>query len=289
MTMSAQFNEKVFEENLKYELLAGPGQLWSPDTVLEKQLGVDGVLEAKVALWTLLGRPPVPGLNGLYIAGFMPGGVDDQGLSGVGFQANLLMQAKCSHWFTYRNKIAKAHGWTAPYWCFQITPHQQKTLTLLATHCGASALVTYASPAFHMTADLLAHARAGTLVANTTWPVPAALTGHRRWLYAAGGSSGVPNPDYEYLYFPPIAERVAAAFDRRRDSNDRSITHLWGRLREALTEAPELLPWGPAFVRRADGLVDAFERRDAVAFASVQATFEILGLNWLVIGGERES
>lgn len=289
MSTSAQFSEKNYEEHLKYELMTGPGRLWSPDTVLERRMGIDGVIEAKLALWTLLGRPLSPGLSGGVIAAFLPNHVDNQGLAGVGFKANLLLQAKRSRWFQRRNAAARGQGWNAPYWCFHLTPHQQAVLVSLDAHCGANALVTYASAAFHTTKDLSSHATAGSLVANTTWPSPPGLTGHQRWLYAAGGATGIANAEYRYIEMEPVDRRVETYFDGRTAVDDDSLGPLWDSIRRLLAEEPELAPWGRAFLDRAEELVRGSDAAEPAIFAAVSAALTLLDVTWLVVGTRRES
>jgi hypothetical protein len=209
----SEFEEKEYEFPLYRELVGASLSLWTPGQVLEGNLGFDAALSVANTFWSMVDRPVVPGVE-LARYGLSP--MDPRLGRGTiaardelpDFSLNLFLQVKRPHVYREPPQTLIDNGLNAPVWFFQVTPHQQVLLETLANHLGAGADVSYAAAAFTTKRELFALSREQKLVAKSSFPPAATLSGHERWAYDAGGAQGVGYSDPAPLRSPSLIERI---------------------------------------------------------------------------------
>jgi hypothetical protein len=207
----AEFEEKSYEGPLYNQLERGRLEIFTPGQVLESRVGFDrGLLLAERAVWEVLGFKTAPcGASLPYYSWPQTWGPENVWRSLPRFKMNLFLQAKRPRFHSRPPApIRKYLSDAGPLWSFQITPHQQALLEMLADRIGARGHVAYASAAFHTYATLFAHTSNGTLVENSTFPSAVRLAGHEAWYYSGPGASGTANPEPEGISEAPLLPRI---------------------------------------------------------------------------------
>ena len=198
--MVSEFEEGEFRGPLFSQLERGSHLLWEPGQVFEKHIGVDRASRClNNYLWNLYGlNAPLGGaiLRGAHL-GFIWASNNPTKLL-PDFSLNLFIQAKRAN-YSSQAKSSLNPQITGHYWHFEITNHQQIALEQLEIALNNDALVVYASPAFHLQQNLYNHTSNQTIVENSTFPKASALTGHTKWYYDKPGTTGVANPDFEFI------------------------------------------------------------------------------------------
>jgi len=294
MMQPATFEESEFEDALYNQLERGSYLLWSPGQVLEGRIGFDrSLLVTSRRFWRWLGfRKPLRGAalsRYSWPAWWRPIGPDRLLPS---FRQNLFLQAKRSQYGRNPPRAAKRLGLSGETWAFRLEPKQQRALVVLAKRTAGRALVAYAGPVFHTRGQLLAHTKARSMVANSTFPSADRLAGHTAWYYQRPGALGVANPDAELVEERPLAERLEQLASRERTDNPDLGEELLG-LDSALAATVEVA-YGraplviAAFFRRRL-LLERFAEGAALDAAThnyllVVLAVETLDLFWFVIG-----
>jgi hypothetical protein len=188
--LKSEFEEKQFEGLANSELIALPsGQ------VAEYFLGYDAVAHPDIhhAVWKYLGSTPLPGVlltpshwhlsaRGAPTANALP-------LSA----ASLILQYKRPE-HMQRSTAGNWILWGVPYYRFKVDQGQHQVLEGLESSLAGKAFVRYAAPAFHTRKELNDHWRGRSVLVNTGFVEPSAITGHKYWTYTAPGIAGQPNP-----------------------------------------------------------------------------------------------
>jgi len=322
MPVAAEFEEKEYEIPLAMELMAAPGQIWTPGQVLEEHLGWEAAVTASATYWRHVGRRSKPGVT---LQGTLLGlPAAQRPLSKHGgapsFRANLFVQAKrCTRYVRGPMKLTSSlkaghprpdPGKTIRAFDVYVKPYrfarprqQQERLERLhyrVQRGGAKADVCYAAPVFDDRVSLWSAVRQGRVVVQSTFPRAILLKKpHRKWAYTDPGARGWKCSEAEYVEEPPLWDRVAALAEE-----------------DAAVEASA---WPDELLRLAQGLYDAllqdqeeevfpegFGREPTSTRARLRATFNTLptlespavvawaaaaaaahGILWLVIGPER--
>jgi len=167
---------------------------------------------------------------------------------------------------------------------------QQLTLERVADRMADRAIIAYAAPVFHRSADLFRHGVRGTVVENTTFPDIADMSGHARWYYNEPGARGIRNPDSEPVTFRSLSERIDAL---SRDVGEvstasRELTSLAASIRSS-TLAEDIEPNArEAYLaqqwRAVDSFCDATNAPEVVrGYLAVEAFCRFFGVGWLII------
>ena len=96
---------------------------------------------------------------------------------------------------------AQYHYWNQPYFRFTRSKGQHSVLRGLERSLLGSAVVRYASPAFHRVAELEHAQLRGHVVDSTGFVSPVRLGRHATWTYISPGTVGRGNPDGEEMPF----------------------------------------------------------------------------------------
>ena len=103
---------------------------------------------------------------------------------------NLFIQYKRPEYLTTKRSSEWRH-WNRPYYRYHITKHQQQLLEKLAKNIDKnSALVIYASPAFHTQKEFWKNVQRKTIVDNSNYCEVTNLSGHTKYTYIKGGRYG---------------------------------------------------------------------------------------------------
>lgn len=292
----AEFHEREFEGFLYSQLEASDRQLWHPHEVLENYLGFDrGLFLADSYLWRVHGhRRPLRGFAPFYFYDMWPAlrhaGLPRSRLPR--FRLNCFIQAKRPEFGSRIPKAVKSLGSQRPVFRINLDPEQQETLERVSARVGDRAIIVYAAPVFHRSAELFAHGARGTVTENSSFPDVASLSGHSRWYYNAPGAIGLRNPDSEPVVLPGLLERLAERTEDRRDDNRSASEHLSSLatgIQEALvTDARDISP-RVAYLseewRQIDAFTETFDASPAVrAYLRVEAFCRFYQLIWLVAG-----
>jgi len=295
----AEFEEREYEAPLYNQLERGSHLVWAPGQVFEGLIGVDhGIFSAEEWLFRLHGYPSH--LPGAVLAryGWPRHWLHHRPDRLPTFRLNLFLQAKRSTWSRRPTKLLRAKGLSGLYWRFEINPHQQLALGLVAAKLKRRALVVYAAPAFHEHRVLHRHVIAGTLMQNSTFPSASSLSNHTAWNYAEPGAKGIANADPVEVNEPPLEVRIRdfVALERElapqasdRRSWRQELKTLALDLRNALAdEQPKETSRLAAFadrVREIERETEGFvESEILAAYLTVLAFCEIYGLVWHVLG-----
>jgi len=181
------FGEKSFEQPLLQALIASHPQLFSPGRILEERVGYDVAVQCTLgSFWSSRGIHCPPG----YPLGtlFNP---SKKGISETTrYRFNLFVQCKSPEYLD-KADAREWKYWEQPYYRFDLTLHQQKTLEKLADRLGYGGLVLYAVPTFHTLDDLIQHTLKGNLISNINFPEVRKLSRHYRYTYTRPGCEGI--------------------------------------------------------------------------------------------------
>jgi len=104
---------------------------------------------------------------------------------------NLFIQYKRPEYLT-SNRSKEWIYWKKPYYRYHIINHQQQLLKNLALNIDRhSALVIYASPAFHTQKQLWENVQRKTIIDNSNYCKVTDLSGHMKYTYINGGKYGI--------------------------------------------------------------------------------------------------
>jgi hypothetical protein len=160
--------------------------------VLEGRLGVDRTFFLDGPFPLNLHGPAAP--PGIYLARYWHFLRYELGVPTTkklpNFLLNVFLQAKRPRYLTTAPAKLKAGGVRGRHWAFTIDDEQQQILEKLEVKFAGKMIVTYAAPVFHTDAHLYKHTINGTVVANSTFPRPSLLKGHKNWHYKVPGASG---------------------------------------------------------------------------------------------------
>lgn len=204
-----EFEESEYRGPLYNQLAGGDRAVWEPGQVFEEHIGIDYALFCRsMVLERHLGwSGPYPGvLLPRYRYLWRRHRPDKKPPP---FKLNLFIQAKRSEYIIRTPKGFKALGLTAPFWRFDLTPHQQGALQRLEKAVGGSAAVVYAAPLFHRSEDLYRHTERGTIIQHSTFPTPLTLKGHEAWNFSVP-EWGVANEDPEHFESSGLLSRLDA-------------------------------------------------------------------------------
>lgn len=206
----AEFEEREYERPLYFELGASQNRLWSPGQVLEKSIGIDAAffIESPLPLglpWSSL--PP-----GVVLSRHWHFFRNDLGIPAnrklPNFRLNAFLQAKRPRYLKTAAPAIRAAGVRGSHWAFEIHDQQQIVLEKLHAKFSGRAIVSYAAPVFHREAQLYRHTIGGTVCANSTFPVPSSLSGHKHWHYKVPGAVGVATTEPEGIENKSFVERL---------------------------------------------------------------------------------
>jgi hypothetical protein len=295
--VTAEFEEGEYRGPL-FNQLATNQFVWEPGQVFEQYIGIDYAL--------LCTHPAVAKLYGWQAA-----------LRGVQllrydfdyiwrrrnsrkrlppFQLNMFIQAKRPQYTRRAPKALKTIGLGSPYWQFDLTAHQQIALEQLGRQLGSKALVTYAAPAFHTSADLYRHTINKSVVEASTFPEVTALSGHQAWNYSEPGNQGIANAEPERIVGLPLVERIAV-FTQTEQSQLDAPSNL-SQVAAAVSAAVEVTDdfWQARFQ---DGLTSLDEALDDAELGERRASTRqflktmwfchVFRASWFVVGPRRET
>jgi hypothetical protein len=292
----AEFHEKEFEGFLYSQLEASDRQLWHPHEVLENYLGFDrAMFLADSFLWRVHGhRRPLRGFAPFYFYDMWPAlrqsGVPKSRLPR--FRLNCFIQAKRPEFGSRIPKSVKSLGPQRPVFRINLDAEQQETLERVSARVGDRAIIAYAAPAFHRSAELFAHGARGTVPEHSTFPDVTSLSGHSRWYYNSPGATGIRNPDSEPVVLRSLFERIAESAVLRGEDNQSAseqLSLLANGIREALvTDSNQIAPRVAYLTeewRQIDAFAESFDAPPAVgSYLRVDAFCRFYQLVWLVAG-----
>jgi hypothetical protein len=122
----------------------------------------------------------------------------------------------------------------APYWRISLNAAQQQVLEELSNATAGRALVCYATPAFDRLSQLYAHTISGTIVANSSFPRAADLSGHTAWNYNQPGAVGVANAMPERIDGPGLEGQIASLLLEHSNAPDNGYEANLKRLLDAV-------------------------------------------------------
>lgn len=287
--MKAEFEEREFEGPLNYELSAGHGCPYAPGQVLENTVGIDaGLVCQSTSFWKRFQHPP----RALYPLHHTPSGFQlnplywaelDQALPIFPpILFNLFLQHKRPDYLVGPSSTEWA-TWNAPYYRYDIQPHQQVALEKLSSLAGLEALVAYSCAAFHTYADLWAKAQSGDLVASTNFVHADRLKEHEKYTYQSADCVGFAHSEPEEV--PPMDFHQELSTRReqlRPRGNLEQLFSLGEMVNEAIAENP-LAPRYRQFLDRFPGDIGRTGRTilQVASFARITGTKWFYGLEKL--------
>ncbi len=190
--MKCEFEERQYEEPLNREL-GQKRKIFDVGQFLENTLGMDSAMFSKHAgfwrLWNVRGhvdwkkgvqlRPEVWDFTGKIMN-------DDKFPK---FKCNLFIQCKRPEHISSPAGKEYRH-WRQPYFRYDLTGHQQDTLSKLEAKISSSAIVVYACSSFWRLRELWRFYRSRKLVENSNFIQPRRLKGHDRYTFIKSGNVG---------------------------------------------------------------------------------------------------
>ncbi len=205
--MLAEFEEKQYEQHMNIELLCkhDTSNLFPPGQFLENSLGFDVALySCNRRFWGYFYKhldwgwkryfyyffkhfPYIYPKDIKYLEELFEDYLDY--IPKIKF--NLFIQYKRPEYMRTKRSSEWEH-WNKPYYRYQIIPHQQELLEKLAQNINKnSALVIYASPAFHTQEEFWENVQRKTIVDNSNYCEATDLSGHTKYTYINGGRYGI--------------------------------------------------------------------------------------------------
>ena len=204
--MNAEFEEKQYEQQMNIELLCkyDISDLFAPGQCLENSLGFDVALySCNKKFWRffykgfkrfllyyyhyMVDYPYIRPKDVRYLEELMKkylGYIPE-------IKFNLFIQYKRPEYLTRANS-SEWKSWNRSYYRYSIDPNQQQLLEKLAQNVDRnSALVIYASPAFHTQQEFWENVRKRTIVDNSNYCEAVNLSGHKKFTYIKGGTFGI--------------------------------------------------------------------------------------------------
>jgi len=183
----------------------------------------------------------------------------------------------------------KPRGIKGNYWRFFTTPHQQKALLKLSQSLGGSAMVVYASPAFHSHVSLYQHTDNGTMVENSTFVTPDTLMGHKSWNYDRPGTTGIaasiPSSHHGPDFYTLLDRRVSEARPETVSRGLENISLAVEKTVSSLRGNPIAARYKTVISRATEeGGIEESSKPEVIAFQRSVAFMSLLGLTWFVAG-----
>jgi hypothetical protein len=219
----ADFEEKEYELAASIELAESPGPgrgvVLSPGQVLEEIVGYDAATHPTEdhVIWRLLRLPRPAGVR-LVPTMWQPKSRPPADRL-PGSLISFIVQYKRPEYLV-GYAAAQWRMWRRPYFRFSQQYEQQKVLARLERTLGDDAIVRYASPAFWQVRQLEAAHLNRTVLAQTGFVAPSALTGHKVWTYVRPGLDGKANPNGSEQPFPSFWDLWGQAFEPTTTGTD---------------------------------------------------------------------
>lgn len=211
--MWAEFKEKPFETYFLAELSRLTNILYSPDQTDEGILGFDGAFFLPLPEWSDF-FPYMRFRRWRHLVGIPASAIDDFGQALNDrlppFNLNLFVQYKRPERLS-RSNAAEWPSWNTPYFRYTVEEKQQQLLEKIAAAAAGRAAVVYAAAAFHKSAELFAHAEAGTVVASSNIASAELLTGHQRFSFVSPGHFGTGHSEPRNVESPSLDTIIRAA------------------------------------------------------------------------------
>ncbi len=286
--MTAEFEEKEYENPLNTQLLLGNRNIWTPGQVFEGNFGIDAALKVtRSDFWRIAGVPHI--LSGVILDDFnfryvwRRLGKDRQLPT---FKLNLFLQAKRPDGMQYRPAVLRSQGLQFPYWRFGIKTHQQDLLSKLKRKLRNRAFVAYGCAAFHRYDELFAHTENGTLVENSTFINVERLVGHHKWIYDQPGSVGFAMSEPEFIkdnnLFDEI-EKTVETFEIENDNPSNNLKALSSAIIEICEESDEKSILAKEILRRYQWNRDTIRSVEVRRFLNVINFSIVTNSNWMVL------
>lgn len=237
--MECEFEEKQYEEPLNHEL-SWKRRIWyTPGQVFEQRIGIDAAIFSKNPLFWALWNEERKWKGGVILEPKL-WSIAEKALNAdtfPKFRFNLFIQHKRPE------HIASAAGreykhWLQPYFRYDITGHQQRTLCRLEQNTSLNAIVVYACPVFWKLKELWQFIR-GKLVENSNFVRPYTLESHQRYTFIRGGNVGKAFSEPEEIESVRILGEIDKMFERRIafENNTQFITTLARQIKVVIEES----------------------------------------------------
>lgn len=209
--MQIEFKEKTYEKYFSREIARLTDSSFSPDQCDENFLGFDEAF--LLPFEHLLFIPPyVRRSRRLRRSGILLRELDHLTERAIErmppFRFNLFVQYKRPEYLRTRGAREWKH-WHAPYYRFDITPHQQQLLERLDAVSHGRAATIYASPAFWTATDLWQFVAAGQVIGSSNVASAVRLAGHGCYSYVDPGHRGMGHSEPEEIESPSLKEAVS--------------------------------------------------------------------------------
>jgi len=292
----AEFEEKQYECAFNNELYTG-GPVFPSGQVLESITGYDSSADPNPdhALWRILSTPRPKSIR-LIPAHWTPAS------SASTLAATKLPEHPVSFIVQFKrpeylqgSSAAQYRFWNQPYFRFSRSKAQHSTLQGLEKRLIGSAVVRYASPAFHRYAELEHAQMRREVVKATGFVSPLRLGRHVTWTYISPGTVGRGNPDGEEItfgifdsLFPETQPEVRRELASTSGSLGDHLNLLAQACREVFTSRSRRVDaWINVVGQAADVQGDVLDRlRD---YATVQSLATALGCTWWLLDAERRT
>jgi hypothetical protein len=166
-------------------------------------------------------------------------------------------------------------------WFHPTLTHQQDILEILEAALASRAVVRYACAAFWRYRDLQNYQRSHTILEQSAFVSPSALTGHRFWTYDAPGTTGYANPVGKEVSTDTMLSLWAQAGAKGRKQN--LLEHLRGLadgLGLSVLTYATVPPWLNAF--DTPKKLNASRRQAVFDACSLCDNFGRAGVSWFV-------
>lgn len=292
----AEFEEKQYECAFNNELYLG-GPVFPSGQVLESITGYDSSADPNPhhVLWRILSTPRPKSIR-LVPAHWAPSA------GHAALPPTKLPQHPVSFVVQFKRPeylqgsgAAQYHFWNQPYFRFSRSKPQHLALRHLEKSLIGSAVVRYASPAFHRYAELeLAQMRV-QVVESTGFVSPLRLGRHVTWTYISPGTVGRGNPDGDELafeifdaLFPETRPEVRRELATTSDGLAEHLALLAQSCREiSVSRSRRVDTWIASVGQAAEVPADVLERlRD---YATMQSLAAALGCTWWLLDAEQRT
>ena len=252
--MLAEFEEKQYEQHMNIELLCkhDTSNLFPPGQFLENSLGFDVALySCNRRFWKYFYKHLYWGWKRYFYYFFVrfpyihP---DDIKYLEELFKDyldyipkikfNLFIQYKRPEHMKTKRSLEWEH-WNHPYYRYQIIQHQQELLEKLAQNIDeSSALVIYASPAFHTQKEFWENVQNKTIIDNSNYCEAERLSGHSRYTYINGGRYGIALSEPEEIKNINLEESIYELREQSKyEGNISTIINLAKQVEDSIKES----------------------------------------------------
>lgn len=226
--MKAEFEEKQFETQLNSELLY-KNSIYSPGQVLENILGFDVALFTKNKhFWKIFDPHLFHRCYHLYPGIILDTKYWDHLEDSINefpqIKFNLIIQYKRPDYLTSKSST-EWKLWNKEYYRYDITQHQQKSLSDLSVKINSNCLVLYASPVFSTKKALWDLSNKIELVNNTNFCEVNRLNNHNKFTYNQNGKIGIACSEPEEIEIYPL-ESLLKKLTKYEKNNSEIIKNL---------------------------------------------------------------